>query len=59
VPFKFADDVDASGNGFDELLIAELESQIKAIVEKVVDDALHIKQPSGVKVCRLTGRIVD
>ena len=70
MPFKFADDVDASGNGFDELppgvtmddvsklILAELSKQLTTVVSEAVDATFHIKS-GGVKICRLTGRIVD
>lgn len=67
MPFKFADDTDARGNGsveispdeFSKLIATVLSEQIPAMVQEAVDEALHIKQPGGVKVCKLTGRIVD
>ncbi len=40
-------------------ITAVLDEQVKAIVQQAVDAALYIENPSGVKVCRLTGRIVD
>ncbi len=71
MPFLIIDDVDTSGNGFDELppnttiddvtqiILAELNKQLTTVVSEAVDAALYIKNPSGVKVCRFTGRIVD
>ena len=71
MPFLIIDDLDISGNGLDELppgvtmddvsklILAELSKQLTTVVSEAVDAAFHIKESGGVKICRLTGRIVD
>ncbi len=64
----------SEGNGFDELppgmtpdelskliaaAIREKCAAIPAMVQKALHEHLYIEQPSGLKVCRFTGRIVD
>ena len=72
MPFELVDEKKKSdGNGFDELppgmtpdelskLITDaISEQLKAMVQKALHEQLYIEQPSGLKVCRFTGRIVD
>ncbi len=61
MPFDLVNDDDPSVTIDDatKCITVALNEQVKAIVQEAVDAALHIKNPSGVKVCRLTGRIVD
>ncbi len=71
MPFIMIDDLDTSGNGFDELppgvtmddvsklILAELSKQLTTVVSEAVDAAFHIKESDGMRICRLTGRIVD
>ncbi len=75
MPFELVDEKKKSdGNGFDELppgmtpdelskLIAaafrEKCAAIPAMVQKALHEQLCIEQPSGLKVGRFTGRIID
>ncbi len=61
MPFILVDDFDSGVTTDDAMkcITVAFNEQVKAIVQEAVDAALHIKNPSGLKVCRLTGRIVD
>ncbi len=74
MPFILVDEkkkAASDGNGFDELppgvtpdelpdLIREvLSEKLKAMVQKALHEHLYIEQPSGLKVGRFTGRIID
>ncbi len=64
MPFILVDDfdepsVDVTPEELSKIIVAAVSEQITARTQEALDAALYIKQPSGVKVCRLTGRIVD
>ncbi len=74
MPFLIIDEkkkATSDGNSFDELppgvtmddvsklILAELNKQLTTVVSEAVDAAFHINESGEVKICRLTGRIVD
>ena len=74
MPFILVDEkkkATSDGNSFDELppgvtpdelsklIVAGVSEQIIARTQEALHAALYIEQPSGVVVCKLTGRIVD
>ncbi len=74
MPFALVDEkkkAASDGNGFDELplgmtpdelsklIAAAISEKLKATVQKALDEQFYIEQPSGLKVCRFSGRIVD
>ena len=64
-PFRFADEKEktddlALPDGLsEENFRKSVAEKIAAMVQKALHEHLYIEQPSGLKVCRFTGRIVD
>jgi hypothetical protein len=67
MPFLIINEADAHGilplgateDDVTKHIVEVVSEQINTMVQQAVDAALYIENPSGVKVCRLTGRIVD
>jgi len=65
VPFRYGDENEnvlpdgLSEDEFRKLIVAAVADGVVEMLQKALDEQLFIIQENGVRVCRLTGKIVD